>query len=139
MTSQLFHRFLIGTLTRSLVLSAAVAGLAASAHAADCPVPANKFHPDPSATSLFLTGRCKFATTGNNPFFILQLLSNVAPAHIAIRRNIKEFRLSQPPSKCGATTASTPRMPPIAPRPAPSQASHTGDVTTEADASSMAS
>jgi len=47
-------------------------GAANAVWAAECPIPANEFKPDPTTTSEFLTNRCHFASTGWNPFFILQ-------------------------------------------------------------------
>jgi hypothetical protein len=47
-------------------------GAANAVRAAECPIPVNEFKPDPTATTEFLRNRCHFASTGWNPFFILQ-------------------------------------------------------------------
>ncbi len=44
----------------------------ASTARAQCPMPAADFTPDPEFTSSFLLERCKFETTGDNPFFPLR-------------------------------------------------------------------
>jgi hypothetical protein len=46
--------------------------LATSAARAQCPIPADQFTPDPEFTSTFMTERCTFKTTGDNPFFPLR-------------------------------------------------------------------
>jgi hypothetical protein len=53
-------------------LFAVLSVAAGPAWAAECPIPANEFTPDPTATTEFLANRCHFASTGWNPFFILQ-------------------------------------------------------------------
>jgi hypothetical protein len=39
---------------------------------AQCPIPAEDFTPDPEFSSSFMFERCKFETTGDNPFFPLR-------------------------------------------------------------------
>jgi len=46
--------------------------LAAGPAAAECPIPADEFMPDPEFTSSFMRERCKFKTKGENPFFPLR-------------------------------------------------------------------
>jgi hypothetical protein len=46
--------------------------LAAGAARAECPIPAEDFTPDPAFTSSFMAERCRFSTTGQNPFFPLR-------------------------------------------------------------------
>ena len=56
-----------------LSLTAALTLLSASVAAADeCPISSQRFKPDPEATSFFLPRRCTWATTGRNPFLILE-------------------------------------------------------------------
>ena len=46
--------------------------LAAGPAAAECPIPADEFTPDPEFSSSFMRERCKFKTKGENPFFPLR-------------------------------------------------------------------
>lgn len=46
--------------------------LATSAARAQCPIPADQFTPDPGFSSSFMTERCRFKITGDNPFFPLR-------------------------------------------------------------------
>src|SRR6185503_16513832 len=63
-------RFHVASFAAGALLAALTA--AGLAQAAECPIPANEFKPDPTATTEFLANRCHFASTGWNPFFILQ-------------------------------------------------------------------
>jgi hypothetical protein len=61
--------------TSGPVLPAAAALLiccATTAAADECPISAKRFRPDPEATSIFLEKSCTWATTGRNPFLILE-------------------------------------------------------------------
>jgi hypothetical protein len=71
MTNPLFHGARFFRFTAAAVVFVTVSA-AAAAWALDCPIDHEKFTPDPTATSLFLENRCNFASTGSNPFFILQ-------------------------------------------------------------------
>jgi hypothetical protein len=46
--------------------------LVAGAAAAQCPIPAGDFTPDPAFSSTFQEERCRFKTRGDNPFFPLR-------------------------------------------------------------------
>ena len=70
--------------------------LATSAARAQCPIPADQFTPDPEFTSSFMTERCRFKTSGENPFFPLRpgwrvtLESDEAVAVVTVLRETRK-------------------------------------------------
>ena len=71
MKTKLFKRPLQRFRAGALALCVVSLGWASSSPAERCPIDAGEFRADPAATSVFLTKRCDFETTGVNPFLIL--------------------------------------------------------------------
>ena len=63
---------LITKSARLLALCALLGAIPGTSAWAECPIPADEFEPDPTATSEFLLDHCRFKAQGTNPFFILQ-------------------------------------------------------------------
>lgn len=59
-------------LVGALALGVALVAAPIPAAGLECPVPADQFEPDPTATSVFLPKWCKWRTRGTNPFLKLR-------------------------------------------------------------------
>jgi len=60
-----------GLFAVAFALALASSDVAGATPPDSCPIPADEFEPDPSATSTFLTKWCTWRSGGNNPFFKL--------------------------------------------------------------------